>query len=81
MWPFKWGTVWSVISRDIRFTKSENQKFQKWPILLSKFGKPKVWLLLFPMPLEIKLQTIPQLKVLNRGEGIFGGQGCDTTFT
>ena len=42
-------------------------KIQERPFLLSKLGKPKVKLLVFPMLLVIKLDTVPHLKALISG--------------
>ena len=66
----KWGTEWSFTSRGIRVTRHQSQKFQKRPVLLSKSGKPKVWLFVFLMPLEIKVHTVPHFKALNSGKDI-----------
>ena len=71
----KWGTVWSFISKGIKVTKCQNQRFQKRPVLLSKFGKSKVWLFVVLMPLELKLRTVPHFKALNSGKDISGWEG------
>ena len=54
---------------------SQSQEFQKRPILLSKFVKPKVCLFAILMPLKIKLHTVPHFKALNSGEDISGREG------
>ena len=64
----KWGTDWSFTSRGIRVTRRQSQKFQKRSVLLSKSVKPKVWLFVVLMPLEIKVNTIPQFKATNSGK-------------
>ena len=71
----KWGTVWSFTSRGKKVTRFQSQKFQKRPILLSKFVKPKVCLFAILMPLKIKLHTVPHFKALNSGEDISGREG------
>ena len=42
----KWGTVWKFISKDIEITRSQSQKFQRRPFLVSKFGSGKFWFLI-----------------------------------
>ena len=76
----KWGTVWSFTSRGKKVKRFQSQKFQKRPILLSKFVKPKVCLFAILMPLKIKLHTVPHFKALNSSEDIFGGGGQSRTF-
>ena len=76
----KRGTVWSFTSKGIKFTRCQSQKFQKSTFLLSKFGKPKVWLFVFLMPLEIKLHTVPHFKALNSGKDLSSQLFCGGTF-
>ena len=76
----KWGTVWSFISKGIKVTRRQSQRFQKRPVLLSKFGKSKVWLFVVLMPLEVKLHTVPHFKALNSGKDIHSRQGYGCTF-
>ena len=76
----KWGTVRSFISKGIKGTRPQSQRFQKRPVLLSKFGKSKVWLFVVLMPLEVKLHTVPHFKAFNSGEDISGGEGHGSTF-
>ena len=71
----KLGTVWSFTSRGKKVTRFQSQKFQKRPILLSKFVKPKVCLFVILMPLKIKLYTVPHFKALNSGKDISGLEG------
>ena len=81
MRPFKWGTTWSFILRDIRVITSQSQKFKKRPILLSKLELSEVWLLVFLMPLEIKLHAVPHLEGLINGWNISGRQDLGSTYT
>ena len=62
MRPLKWDTAQHSISKGIRITAGQSQKFQKRPTLVSKHEQPKVWLHIFVMPLEIELHAVPHLK-------------------
>ena len=68
--PFKWGTAQGFASGGIRITTSQIQKYQKRPTSLSKLGSPKVWLLVFLIPLEIEFHAVPHLKGLINGKNI-----------
>ena len=81
MRPLKWDTAQNSISKGIRITAGQSQKFQKRPTLLSKLGWSKVWLLVFPMPLEIELHAVPHFKGLIKGKKISGSQKRGSTFT
>ena len=81
MRPLKWDTAQNSISKGIRITTCQSQKFQKRPTLLSKLGWSKVWLLVFPMPLEIELHAVPHFKGLIKEKNISGGQEHGSTFT
>ena len=56
---FKWGAVWSSISKGISFIKVK-VKATKRPVLISKFGN-----LVILMPLGIKFHILPHLKALH----------------
>ena len=53
--------------------------------MINKFGKPKVWLLVFLVTLGIKLPTVYHSKALHSGWGVFrlvfNVQGYDSSFT
>ena len=53
--------IWELSNKVLygnRITRSQSQKFKKRPILLSKFGKPNVWHLVFLRPLSLWLRNI-----------------------
>ena len=81
MRSLKWDTAKNSISKGLRITAGESQKFQKRPTLLSKLGWSKVWLLVFPMPLEIELHAVPHFKGLIKGKKISGRQERGSTLT
>ena len=62
---FKQGPFWWFISRGIRNTRIQSQKFKRKPISSKRFGKPKAWILVFLRPLEIKPHTLLHLKAIN----------------
>ena len=81
MRPFKWGTAWSFISKDIRNTSSQ---IFGYPSLLHKvdlFWYFLLWLVVILMSLEVELHAVPQFKGLINGENISGRQQCGSTFT
>ena len=76
----KWGTVWTFISRDIRYTKSQTFGF---PDLLNKTGlfwNFWLWRLVTLIPLEVKLHSVPHFKALNSDDEISGWKGHGRTF-
>ena len=81
MRPFKWGTTWSSISRDIRNTSSQTFGYSSLLNKVGLFWHFWLWLVAILMPLELELHAVPHFKGIINGENISGRQECGSTFT